>query len=200
MLLRYGSEDTYRLPPQLAAELGAAMEDIHAHLMITMCDLQARQDTKRTWLYEQLPPSARLRCDTRLCRDFLITLATLAFKAFGPIPMPISCRAEELLLVWAVDEVEAMREVAGEGFEEKIDFLGEVIGDFDFEFMYDPAVDGIDRMDKMAELDIGPFSVDEWFTPYRLPRAATNPLTWPEEIAYTYENWNRFGSQEDSTR
>ena len=200
MLLKYGSEDTYRLPLQLAAELGAAMEDIHAHLMGTMCDLLERRDAKETWLYEQLPPSARLRCDTRLCRDLLITLATLAFKAFGPIPMPISCRAEELLLVWAADEVEAMRELSGTEFEEKADFLGEVIGDFDFEFMYDPAVDGIDKMERMAGLDIGPFGIDEWFKPYRLPRAVTNPLTWPREIAYNHENWNRFGSQDHRTR
>ena len=30
--------------------------------------------------------------------------------------------------------------------------------------------------------------VDDQFQPYSLPRAITNPLTWPDEIAYLYEN------------
>ena len=49
-------------------------------------------------------------------------------------------RAEKLLLVWAADEMEAMREVGGELFEDKEDFLVAVIGDQDFLMMYAPSL------------------------------------------------------------
>ena len=37
-----------------------------------------------------------------------------------------------------------------------------------------------------------PYRVDDWFKPYSLSQAFTNPLTWPEEIAYLYEKWENF--------
>ncbi len=82
-----------------------------------------------------------------------------------------------------------MREVDGELFEDKEDFLVAVIGDLDFLMMYAPSMDGIDRIEALGT---GSFSVDDWFQPYSLPGAITNPLTWPEEIAYLYEKWESF--------
>lgn len=138
-----------------------------------------------------MPYSARLRCDERLCRNFLITLSTLAFKTFGPISFPIACRAEELLLVWTSDEVEAFREAEGEKFVEKEDFLGDVIGDLDFQWMYDPAFDGIDEV-SLART--GSFRLEDWFRPYPVPGAVTNPLTWPEEIGSWTQNERPFSA------
>jgi len=189
MLLEYGSEEVYPLPGRLVEELGAGMEMLYSNLTESLCALMTNQDVQDTWLYNQLPYFARLRCDTRLCRDFLITLSTLAFKTFGPSPFPIACRAEELLLAWAADEVEAFREMGGEKFEDKEDFLGEIIGDLDFQLMYDPAFDGIDQA---PYLRTGSFRLEDWFRPYPIVGAVTNPLTWPEKIAYQHHNWRHF--------
>ena len=189
MLLKHGSEEVYPLSARLAEELGAGMEMLYSYLTETLWALMEHKDAGDTWLHNQLPYFARLRCDDRLCRDFLTTLSTLAFKTFGPAPFPIACRAEEMLLAWAADEVAAMREVDGEGFEEKKDFLGDVIGDFDLELMYDPAYDGIDEM---PYLRTGSFRPEDWFSPYPIPGAVTNPLTWPNEIAYRRQNWRHF--------
>ena len=182
MLLEYGSQEVYPLSPGFAKELGAGMEILHSYLIESLHTLMGSKDIQETWLYyNQLPYFARLRCDTGLCSHFLITLSTLAFKTFGPLSFPIACRAEELLLAWTADEVEAFREAEGGRFEEKEDFLGDIIGDLDFQWMYDPAFDGIDEV---PYAHTGSFRLEDWFRPYPTPGAITNPLTWPEEIGY----------------
>lgn len=72
---------------------------------------------------------------------------------------------------------------------EKEDFLGDVIGDLDFQWMYDPAFDGIDEVSLVRT---GSFRLEDWFRPYSVPGAVTNPLTWPEEISYWYQNERLF--------
>ena len=71
----------------------------------------------------------------------------------------------------------------------KENFLVAVIGDLDFLMMYAPSMDGIDRIEAWGT---GSFRVDNWFQPDSLPGAITNPLTWPDEIAYLYEKWESF--------
>ena len=71
----------------------------------------------------------------------------------------------------------------------KLLLLVAVIGDLDFLMMYAPSMDGIDRIEALGT---GSFSVDDWFQPYSLLGAITNPFMWPEELAYPYETWENF--------
>lgn len=63
---------------------------------------------------------------------------------------------------------------------EKEDFLGDVIGDLD--------------IDEVPYARTGSFRLEDWFRPYPVPGAVTNPLTWPEEIGYWYQNERLFSA------
>jgi len=190
MFLWEGSEEVYKMTPHFAARLGEAMQGVQLHLLDTLYSLRQCERPESTWLHAQLPLAAQRKLTPRLCMNLLSALQILAFKAFTPLPMPLACTAEELLLVWVLEEMEATAEELGNAYDsrERDDLIGAVIGDFDFEFLLDPAYDGADKVEAMGIVSANP---DDWFLACSDP-PLTCPLTWPPEVAYWHPSWETY--------
>lgn len=82
--------------------------------------------------------------------------------------------AEELLLRLWLETTEATLDLYGlltPGTTEALNSLREnVYEDLDHEWLYDPAMDGIDQDPVSAHLGIAPMSVKDWFTPFNQHR------------------------------
>ena len=183
------------MSPALAAELGVAMDSLFDSFRDDLMLLDKEEDLKQTWLYGVLPPSGEeyLKKHPRLLIDFFITLPTVALKVFCPGEVALGNRAEELLLTWVVQEAKAIRKTTEEKGDEDCDdldaFLEETMEDFDYEMLYtDPK-----KLDPEAvrQMGVGSLAPENWFLPFNKDRI-TNPLTWPEKIAFWHPNWKNF--------
>ena len=63
MLLQNGLEEVYRLDRELAVDLGKVLKNMHGYILDTLFAIRRGEDVSRTWLYDILPLSARLKQD-----------------------------------------------------------------------------------------------------------------------------------------
>jgi hypothetical protein len=102
-------------------------------------------------------------------RQLLVTAVSLTERMSGPGFAQLSCVAEELLLRLWLETTEVTLDLyvlLTPGTAEALGALREnVYEDLDHEWLYDPAMDGIDQ-DPAAHLGIAPMSVKDWFTPF----------------------------------
>ena len=183
MLLDLDINEALALSPEDTGALSDAMEVMFDELMDTLRALVRGEAANTTWLYGVLPPFAYSRLDMRLCENLIITLATLAYKTFGPRPSRVVCVGEALLLNWAVDTVEGLAQLEEEPFDAKRweAFQYRVTDPLDIWLMYDPKFDGVDRLFP-EEL-----SVDTWFSTFaHVLDDVCSPLIRPPAIPCRY--------------
>jgi hypothetical protein len=103
-------------------------------------------------------------------RKLLVTAVSLTGRMSGPGFTQLSCVAEELLLRLWMETTEATLDLYGlltPGTAEALGSLREnVYEDLDHEWLYDPAMDGIDQDPAAAHLGIAPMGIKDWFTPF----------------------------------
>ncbi|WP_042425491.1 hypothetical protein [Streptacidiphilus anmyonensis] len=108
-------------------------------------------------------------------RKLLVTAASLTGRMSGPGFGQLSCVAEELLLRLWLETTEATLDLYGlltPGTAEALGSLREnVYEDLDHEWLYGPAMDGIDQDPTAAHLGIAPMAVKDWFTPFNQSRS-----------------------------
>ncbi|WP_370106748.1 hypothetical protein [Streptacidiphilus sp. BW17] len=88
----------------------------------------------------------------------------------GPGFVQLSCVAEELLLRFWLEATEAtldLYDLLTPGTAQALGSLREnVYADLDHEWLYDPALYGIDQDPAAAHLGIAPMGVDDWFASF----------------------------------
>ena len=115
------------------------------------------------------------------CRQFVVCVITVAWKLAQPQWHPLSCLAEELALRALITEAESIMEEAGE-MADVGDFEDTVFEDLDHEYLFRPALDGIDRSPVGARLGTGSLHPKGWFEPFGDgSRGAVHPYVAPDE-------------------
>lgn len=133
-------------------------------------------DWKNLVFLSGLPVRYRHMYTPLFATKFVVCLIVATHKMADPERIGegmFSCVAEELAAHLVIEEAEALlkadREERGEG-DTEVDFgaLYELMfEDTDFEWLYDPEMDGIERdAVAMAELGIGNLAFERWFSPF----------------------------------
>ena len=118
-----------------------------------------------------LPATYLLRYDAPFLRKFLVCLVSVGLKLQLPGVHPLGCTAEELAVVAMKARAEEL--LAADVDAAVADFRAwdeVVFEDTDHEWLYEPALDGIE--DTAVGQALGPSHLryDEWFTPFAPPR------------------------------
>ena len=160
------------LTPKMARELGRALEMLQDQYYQALDDLRA--GSKNTWFHADLPPAGikYLNKHPYLGKRLVSLLNTMAFKIFSVEPFALACTAEELMLKWLVQYVEAINQddQSSDWTEDDQaaleDWREYVAEDFDVDLLYS------DKKEFVAQL--GP--VEKWFEPFDAEKSV-NPLT-----------------------
>lgn len=129
-----------------------------------------------------LPPKYMHRYTPVLLRRFFICVVTVAWKLAQPEPIPLSRVAEELAAYAIIQEAESVLEMKGE----KADFgaFEDVLfEDMDFEFLFDPAYDGIEDPAFAPEFGIANLALDDWFKQF-----GARPSSYPAVHPYAEDD------------
>ena len=125
-----------------------------------------------------LPERYAARYSPQFIKQFALCLFTVAWKLAQPAWIRPACVAEELALRALIREAEAVLEQEGRRPFDFGDFEDEAFDDLDFEYLFTPATDGIDRSPAGAWLGMGSLAFDDWFTPFgggAAPYSALHP-------------------------
>lgn len=177
-----GEEDC--LVPRAEAQLAAgtlfhAIDVVLGELSADAATL-GRQNTSAAQchraLYQlnRLPPQFAHRYTPFFARRLLARAVDLTDRLTRPGFQRLGCVAEELLLRLLLEQ--AQRFLARHLLlDDNVITAWEVLRnavyrDMDHEWLYDPALDGIDQDPAAAHLGIAPMGVDDWFTPFGDPR------------------------------
>ena len=183
MLLDYDINEMLALSPEDACTLSGAIAVLFDELKQGLVALSNNEALRTTWLYGVLPSYAITRLDMRMCENFMITLATIAYKVFGPRPARLVCIGEILLLDWAIQMAKGLAESEEEPFDLKRwhDFQCRVTDPLNIQLIYDPQFDGMDQL-YPDEL-----SVDTWFITFaQIFDDVSNPMIRSPAIANRY--------------
>lgn len=122
------------------------------------------------WVLEELPAHYALQYTALFARRLHVTAVALTARLTQPHFGQLSCVAEELLLRILLTEAEVVLETCGLLDDEVANaweiFRDEVYEDLDHEWLYNPAMDGIDEDPRVAHLGIAPMGVRHWFSPF----------------------------------
>ena len=151
-----------------------ALDDLAA---VKAADLAGKEiDWGQLKFLQGLPGRYRHRYTPLFAKKFVVCLITATEKMTDPERIGqgmFSCVAEELAAHLVIQEAEGLlsldREERGKRREEI--YLGDLyemmFEDIDFEWLYDPEMDGIERdAVATAELGIGNLAFERWFSPF----------------------------------
>ena len=117
-----------------------------------------------------LPESQAHLYDVDFFVRFLATLEGVATKLAQP-GFNLNSTAEELALRAFIHAAEA--ELAAQGLQPDFDsFRDDVCEDFDVDFLFDPAFDGIGDSELGQQMGIANLVFADWFVPFRAEAAA----------------------------
>jgi len=120
---------------------------------------------------DYLPPKYLSRYTPQFAKRFLTCLLTVAWKLWAPGIHHLACVGEELALAAIIDRARYVLE--DEGIEPDFSGLAEcAFEDKDFEWLFEPELDGIEDTSMGRMLAIANLHFDEWFKPFR----ETNPV------------------------
>jgi hypothetical protein len=129
-------------------------------------NLEAGGDFAYTDMVEYLPPRFLPKYDHLFAKEFLVCVATVAWKLENPGHSTLACVGEELALHALVTEAEGILEGRGAGVD-LADFLELATEDADYELLFDMAWDGIEDSDSAREEGMANLPFDDWFKPFR---------------------------------
>lgn len=119
-------------------------------------------------IFRELLPSKYLNPYTPLfLKKFYTALLTVGYKPALPreSETPIACTAEELALHILIEQATGLLEI--DGIEAAFgDFEDAIYQDLDFEYLFDPAVDGIEDSEEGKEMAICNLRFSDWFKPF----------------------------------
>ncbi|MFE6686055.1 hypothetical protein ACFVFQ_06200 [Streptomyces sp. NPDC057743] len=140
------------------------------------------------WLLDQLPAQFAVHYTANFARRLLVQAVDLTARLTRPDFEHLSCVAEELILKLLLAEAEVTLDTYGlldDGVKAAWEaFAHEVYEDFDHEWLYQPAADGIDEDPDVAHLGIAPMGIRDWFTPFNEGRSV-HPYAGAEGEATT---------------
>ncbi|MFI6448836.1 hypothetical protein [Kitasatospora sp. NPDC050543] len=123
---------------------------------------------------EGLPPQFAHLQTPLFARKLLVTAVDLTGRLCRPGFSQLSSVAEELLLRLLLETTEAtldIHDLLNDGVQEALGSFRENVYEYlDHEWLYDPAMDGIDQAPAAALLGVAPMSVDDWFAPFNASR------------------------------
>jgi hypothetical protein len=123
---------------------------------------------ENTYMAGFLPDRYVHRYTPLFARQFLMCMATVAWKLRSPGEHLLACVAEELALHALIEEAKRLLDEDGvpADFESFEDVAFE---DLDFEMLFDPQWDGIEDYgnEQAPEMRFANLRFDEWFLPFR---------------------------------
>ena len=129
-------------------------------------------------LFRELLPSKYSPKYTPLfLKRFYTTLLTVGYKLALPEKSDtlLACTAEELALHILIERASVLLEE--DGIDADFDlFEDEIYQDVDFEYLYDPEVDGIEDSEVGAEMKIVNLHFSDWFKPFDNASMPVHPL------------------------
>ncbi|WP_185285870.1 hypothetical protein [Streptomyces alkaliterrae] len=119
---------------------------------------------------EELPPQFAHRYSALFAKRLTVAAVSMIARFTQPGDVRLSCVAEELLLRILLQDALVVADTHGLLSDEirtawEI-FSTEVYEDTDHEWLYDPAMDGIDEDPRLAHMGIAPMEVKDWFSPF----------------------------------
>jgi hypothetical protein len=95
-----------------------------------------------------------------------LAVATVGWKLAQREAPQLSCVAEEIALRALVIEAEALMEARDWPAEDFGDFRQEVFEDFDVDYLFDPAFDGVAEGETAAQMGMASMAFEDWFKPF----------------------------------
>jgi hypothetical protein len=112
-----------------------------------------------------LPRRYRLRYTPDFLRRFFVCVVVAAWNLAQAEPAPVACLAEALAVRAITDTARMLLELEGR----TLDFDAvehEVLEDTDFEYLFDPAQDGVEDSPFGRRVGMEPLGIAYWFTAY----------------------------------
>ena len=128
--------------------------------------LEAGGDFADTDMVEYLPARFLPKYDHLFAKEFLVCVATVAWKLVQPGHSMLACVGEELALHALVTEAEEILKARGAGVD-LADLLELATEDADYELLFDMAWDGIEDSDTGRDMRVANLAFDDWFKPFR---------------------------------
>ena len=128
--------------------------------------LEAGGDFGDTDMVDYLPARFLPKYDHLFAKEFLVCVATVAWKLASPGHSMLACVGEELALHALVTEAEEILEARGAGVD-LADLLELATEDADYELLFDMAWDGIEDSDTGRDMRVANLAFDDWFKPFR---------------------------------
>lgn len=125
-----------------------------------------------------LPERYAARYSPMILKQFALCLFTVAWKLAQPTWIRPACVAEELALRAIVAEARALLELDGQQPFDFGEFEDEAFDDLDAEYLFAPALDGIDGTAVGEHLGITPLGFADWFRAFgggEPPYSAVHP-------------------------
>lgn len=166
----FAPEVSRHLEPAEQDALSAAVEQVGDLLiaeLVTLYDEPSRATVNCAFSTQFLPTRFADSYDFAMMRRLHVCLIVVAGRLQHGWE-PLGCRGEELVLRAILDQAETSFEERGgestDGFAVLVDLLFE---DLDHEFLFDPALDGIDDPETAAGMFMGvrSLSPSAWFDP-----------------------------------
>jgi hypothetical protein len=132
--------------------------------------------------------------DAFLCR-FLVCVTSVGLKLRLPGFHPLGCTAEELALHLMIERALVFLDMEGEEGDFG-DWETYAFEDTDFEWLYQPAQDGIEDSPAGSMLGIGHLHYDEWFLPFNPPRLM-HPYADQGEVAPWQADHEHYAPEDD---
>lgn len=128
--------------------------------------LEAGGDFADTDMVKYLPARFLPKYDHLFAKEFLVCVATVAWKLAPPGHSMLASVGEELALHALVTEAEEILEARGAGVD-LADLLELATEDADYELLFSMAWDGIEDSDTAREEGMANLAFDDWFKPFR---------------------------------
>ena len=128
--------------------------------------LEAGGDFADADMVEYLPPRFLPKYDHLFAKEFLLCVATVAWKLAQPGQSTLACVGEELALHALVTEAEGILGARG-ALVDLADLLELATEDADYELLFDMAWDGIEDSDTGRDMRVANLAFDDWFRPFR---------------------------------
>ena len=130
---------------------------------------------------ELLPEKYFNRYTPGFLKKFYVTLLTVGYKLSLPTKSDpvLASTAEELALHILIEQVSVLLEM--DGIDANFGNFEDIIfQDLDFEYLYDPSVDGIEDSEEGKEMAISYLRLSDWFKPFKNASMPINPLCQDE--------------------
>lgn len=134
-----------------------------------LVDLRQGQFFSELVIADDLPRKYLTKYDDAFFRRFLLCLSAVGMKLRLPGFHPLGCTAEELALHAMIERASMLLEMNGQE-PDYSEWLTYAFEDLDYQWLYEPAKDGLEDSPTGKDLGVGHLRYDEWFLPFSAPR------------------------------